>query len=188
MTLWIHYSRHIGEASNNSAEIEALVDSTAEVRYSQRLDPDVPVFFFVDSKETINLATGRSKARPWCASRVQTIQNNLIHIGAARRTAVCWVPGHANIIGNDTADAVAKRGAAGFTGYGAITRDHPTRPDVPDSKGRAAAGPAPSVKYANVLARVKDWSELRRERKNKRKRKLEMKDFNSRQWSQEEPH
>ena len=156
------------------------------MRYSQVLDPAVPVFFFVDSKETIKLATGRSKARPWCASRVKNIQNNLIHIGAARRTAVCWVPGHAHIIGNDTADAVAKRGAAGFTGYGAITSDHPTRPDVPDSKVRAAAGPDPSVKYANMLARVKAWSELRRERKQNRKRKLVMKDFNSRQCSQEE--
>ena len=99
---------------------------------------------------------------------------------------MCWVPGHADIIGNDTADAVAKRGAAGFTGYGAVTSDQPTWPAELDHKGRAA-GPEPSVKYANMIARVQEWSELKRDRKINRKRKLELKKFNSRQSSQEEP-
>ena len=58
---------------------------------------------------------------------------------------------------------------------------------MPESKGRAAARPDPSVKYANMLARVKAWSELRRDRKKKRKRKLVMKELNSWQCSQEEP-
>ena len=165
----VQHSRHLGVASNNSAEIDALLDSTDKVRNTKEISPETPVFFFVDSSETIRLATGRAVARKWCVDRVHRIKENLKQIGQQRRTAVCWVPGHADIPGNEAADAVAKRGAAGFTGYGKIQSDHPTRPE---STPRNTYGTESKQEpYANMLARVKDWSKLRKLRKLSRKRK-----------------
>ena len=150
----VQHSRHLGVASNNSAEIDALLDSTDKVRNTKKISPETPVFFFVDSSETIRLATGRAVARKWCVDRVHRIKENLKQIGQQRRTAVCWVPGHADIPGNEAADAVAKRGAAGFTGYGKIQSDHPTRPEsIPRNTYGTESKQEP---YENMLARVKD--------------------------------
>ena len=64
---------------------------------------------------------------------------------------------------------MAKRGAAGFTGYGKIQSDHPTRPEsIPRNTYGTESKQEP---YANMLARVKDWSKLRKLRKLSRKRK-----------------
>ena len=110
----------------------------------------------LDNTLSIRLSTGRAKARNWCATEAKTIQDNLRAIGQKRRVGICWVPGHADIEGNELADGKAKEGAAGVTGYGPRGTAKVIVRQTQDSKSE----PESELKtFRIVITKVRDWAE-----------------------------
>lgn len=99
------------------AELTALAEAM-----SKAIDTLTPIpqhrrpvtHFFIDSIYTINMARGRWIARS--SRRLITLVRDLLR-SLELLTAVHfhWVPGHAEIFGNEVADWLAKRGATGIT-------------------------------------------------------------------------
>ena len=97
----------------------------------------LPVFLFVDNQYTIRAADGvtRVKANKKLVHSVQQAVQRLRNMVAV---TLLWVPGHADIPGNETADVLAKRGAKGVTSNKPIDKTSPLpdrpRPPQPERK------------------------------------------------------
>ena len=121
---------------------------------------------FVYNTLSIRLATGRAKARSWCATQVRTIKDNLRAIGQRRRVGICWVPGHAGIEGNELADGKAKEGAAGITGYG--PRQKTAKVIVRQPEDKQSQVQPETRAFKDVLTRVRHWAANKHRNKTKR--------------------
>ena len=74
----------------------------------------VRFYFFIDSTTTIKIGLGhiRSNTHPVTADN---IVSNIDQLSKTNPVYLIWVPAHANILGNEIADYLAKRGAKGRT-------------------------------------------------------------------------
>ena len=100
-------SHHLGIASNNYAEVHAIMRATERLL---QIGGAKPIFIFVDNRLAIRISTGLSSA-PWCVDEMKVIRANLAALSATRRVSLYWVPGHAGVEGNERADCLAKQGA-----------------------------------------------------------------------------
>jgi len=100
-------SYYLGFATNAYAEVHAILMAT---RLLLSAVDDRPVHIFVDNRQAVSIATGRSSGW-WCRDVASEIRFNLRVITASRSVYFFWVPGHAKIPGNERADALAKAGA-----------------------------------------------------------------------------
>ena len=84
-----------------------------------------------------------------------------------------WVPGHADILGNELADRLAKLGSAGVTGFWLSPEELPPEPDPPQVEGHQASrrpGTCENCK-TNVASLLGDRGPRPRPRRRKPKRK-----------------
>ena len=111
----IFKSVSLGEASNNDAELCALHEATQIIENKIHLAPaHTPVYVFIDSTTTIKVGLGytRSTSMPVKANATAI---NLRRIALHNPIYLIWCPAHIGIIGNEVADFLAKRGAAGVS-------------------------------------------------------------------------
>ena len=103
----------LGETSNNVAELHGLREALADAR--SRHDPHgcCPprrVYVFSDNQYALNVSIGKWKAkahRPLIANIIELIT----FLRQRSHLTISWVPGHADIEGNEVADKLAKQGA-----------------------------------------------------------------------------
>ena len=103
-------------ASNNVAELHGILTACNRIRADLPVAPaQIPqVFVFVDNQFAIKAANGQSQIRANKAL-VAVVQQSLADLRKLTPVTLMWVPGHADIGGNDVADALAKRGARGIS-------------------------------------------------------------------------
>ena len=105
-------SRSLGRSTNNAAELEAIQDATAFLL--GKTGPG-PIYIFSDNRLAIQVAMGRA-CPEWAAAVSQTIRDNITALVASRAVHLMWVPGHADVPGNEVADKLAKLGSSGISG------------------------------------------------------------------------
>ena len=103
----------LGETSNNVAELHGLREALADAR--SRHDPHgcCPprrIYIFTDNLYALNVSIGKWKAK---AHRplIATIQKLITDLRRSSFLTIGWVPGHADVEGNEAADKLAKLGA-----------------------------------------------------------------------------
>ena len=103
----------LGETSNNVAELhglrEALADSVSR-HDSNGCCPTRYIYLFIDNQYALNVSTGKWKSkahRPLIANIIELIT----FLRQRSHLTISWVPGHADIEGNEVADKLAKQGA-----------------------------------------------------------------------------
>ena len=123
----VFYSQAMEETMCNQAELEAV---TALGRHLEQkpLSPDFPIYIFVDNTLCISTITGRAFP-PWVED-AKLAQQLLGEVAEVQSVHLFWVPGHANIEGNEIADALAKRGASGITSYDSVNIDSKQSPQL----------------------------------------------------------
>ena len=147
-------ARHLGVATNNVAELQAILDA---LKHVDGLAGDEPVFFFVDNRAAMRVAIGRVSPG-WAGNAAAEVRSLLCRVVTARRAHFVWVPGHAGIDGNESADRVAKLGASGVTG---VFNSLDDLPDVdPPSAPPDVRGPAGSGPQCEWCARARTRSQL----------------------------
>ena len=103
---------------------------------TRRMDA-LPVFLFIDNQYTIRAADGVTRVKA-NKKLVQSVQQSVQRLRSVVAVTLLWVPGHADIPGNETADILAKRGAKGVTSDKPIDRTTPPpdkpRPPPPERK------------------------------------------------------
>ncbi len=113
------YSRAkaLGTSTNNAAELEGLLMALSHAiswcRGHKRLGsskPPPPEHIFCDNRYALGVADGKWKAK---AHRplVTHIQSTVASLRVLTAVLLLWVPGHADVEGNEVADRLAK-GAA----------------------------------------------------------------------------
>ena len=154
----------LGETSNNVAELhglrEALADALSRPDPQGRCPPR-HLYLFVDNQYPLNVSIGKWQAkahRPLIAK---------IHelIAALRQTTnltIGWVPGHANVDGNEQADMLAKQGARACLPAPAATppptrqrSQDPTHPASPRPERSPHAEEVPSPPPARYSLRCR---------------------------------
>ena len=110
-SLYLHH-----RASNNVAELHGILTACNRIRADlpDALAQIPQVFIFVDNQFAIKAANGQSRIRANKAL-VAIVQQSLADLRKLTPVTLMWVPGHADIGGNDVADALAKRGARGIS-------------------------------------------------------------------------
>ena len=118
-TTFYHLSaRSLGLGTNNAAELEAIRDATSFLAQDRGSDP---IYIFTDNRLAMHVAMGRVTP-DWAAQLSRAIQANIIALAAHRKVYFLWVPGHADVAGNDVADRLAKLGSSGVSGsWGSLT-------------------------------------------------------------------
>ena len=108
----------LGETTNNVAELQALLTALhdAHARLHSLHPPPSSIFFFVDNRYAINVTLGRWKPKAY-RPLIAQLQQALAALQYSVDVDILWVPGHAEIQGNEAADALAKQAA----------RDNPAR-------------------------------------------------------------
>ena len=103
----------LGETSNNVAELhglrEALADSVSR-HDAHGCCPPRYIYLFIDNQYALNVSTGKLKSnahRPLIANIIELIT----FLRQRSHLTISWVPGHADIEGNEVADKLAKQGA-----------------------------------------------------------------------------
>jgi len=105
-------SRSLGRSTNNAAELEAIKDATSFVLGESNVSP---VYIFSDNRLAIQVAMGRAHPE-WAAEVTRSIGENITALSATRAVHLLWVPGHADVPGNEVADKLAKLGSSGVSG------------------------------------------------------------------------
>jgi ribonuclease HI len=103
---------HLGVGTNNTAEVWAI-SRLSEILLTLDRGDNLPVYCFTDNRTAIKVATGYQP--DWCKVAAQQIHNNLAIVSQCRSVTFFWVPAHIGIPGNEKADKLAKKGAAGHT-------------------------------------------------------------------------
>jgi ribonuclease HI len=127
----IQYSEHLGNMTNNQAELMALLRALETLLSLPRPQMKPKVRIFIDNQYAINCSL-----RHWRPTTNRDILT-LIHpaLDTLRKTTevhLIWVPAHVGVPGNETADKLAKRGALGTTSYEPLSTTVPGPPS--DSK------------------------------------------------------
>jgi len=104
----ISSSLHIGPGSNNLAEVWALLHLSRHL-LSSPLSTSYPIYIFVDNRIAIKVALGATPI--WCPKEASELHLNLTELSRTININFYWVPGHADILGNEAADKLAKSGA-----------------------------------------------------------------------------
>ena len=112
------------------------------------------------------MSTGRTRPA-WCDQQARAIHDNLIHIARTNRVHFFWVPGHAEVEGNELADRLAKRGAAGFTSQAPISITDEFRPP---SDQLTCSNMSLPKHYIRLLPLGKKYKKTRKRTKLKRRR------------------
>ena len=129
-------SHPMGIDTNNHAELVALTLAADYVAKNLHRYPASPIFFFTDNRRAISLAVGRASSgcsRP----ELKQLHRSLSTIADDRRSAIFWVPAHAGVDGNETADKLAKLGAHG------VGVDQPATEELPKGRRIVTDKPAP---------------------------------------------
>ena len=131
-------SRSLGIATNNAAELDGIQNALAMACLTPG---DLPIYIFVDNRLAIDIAIGR--ARPtWCKERASEVRELIDQLSLARSIYFFWVPGHADVAGNELADKAAKLGATGVTaGYEKPSDMPATSPPPPAPTPKAGGDP-----------------------------------------------
>ena len=113
----VYRSHALGEATNNLAEVDGIHEAANYVLSHQSEIPDsVPIYIFVDNRLAINIAVGRAYCHAsWCQGLAQLTRTKLKQLGQSRRIYLFWVPGHADVEGNELSDKSAKYASAGHS-------------------------------------------------------------------------
>ena len=128
-------SRSLGPNTNNVAELCAIQDATEHLLD----DPDdSPIFIFTDNRLAMSVSLGRVTPS-WALATARKIRSNIDELSIRRRVNLFWVPGHADIPGNELADKLAKLGSAGVTGSWLSPEEIPTEQDPPPVEGHNAS-------------------------------------------------
>ena len=85
--------------------------------HQSEIPDSVPTYIFVDNRLAINIAVGRACAS-WCQGLAQLTRTKLKQLGQSRRIYLFWVPGHADVEGNELSDKSAKYASAGHSCFG----------------------------------------------------------------------
>ena len=129
----------LGIATNGYAEVLGILGATRALLETSR-PATRPIYIFVDNREAVRLAMGLSDAL-WCADEVAEIRANLTEL--ARRSPVGvtfhWVPGHADVEGNELVDKAAKRAA----------KSRGVRPPPPEEAGGDEAAAKARAAYSD---------------------------------------
>ena len=131
------WTKSLGVASNNAAELEGILVALEKAQAA--MEP-LPIYVFVDNRAAVQIAIGRANPG-WCLELAAHIREVLVTLSARHEVHFFWVPGHADVDGNEIADKAAKVGAMG------ISRSYAELKDLPDVVPPApAAGPSQDVK------------------------------------------
>ena len=122
-------ARSLGHGTNNAAELEAIRDATS---FLAREGGSDPTYIFTDNRLAMRVAMGRVTP-DWAAQLSRAIQANIIALAAHRKVYFLWVPGHADVAGNDVADRLAKLGSSGVSGSWDSLTELPTQPGPHDA-------------------------------------------------------
>ena len=112
MPVFLHH-----QGTNYFAEIHGIRVACQAIHKDLTRHPtpsDLPVFIFVDCQPAIKAVDGKSRVRSH-KRLVLAAQTALAKLREVAQVTLLWVPGHAGIAANDTADGLAKRGAQGNT-------------------------------------------------------------------------
>ena len=142
VSVYLHHN-----ATNYVAELHGIRVACTKIHADMETMPPserVPVYIFVDNQPAINAADGISRVRAQ-KRLVELVKQAVQTLRTVTSTTLLWVPGHAEIAGNDTADGLAKRGAKGNTSERKLIR-FPSGPPVPVP----ARTPPPSSQPARV--------------------------------------
>ena len=127
VSVYLHHN-----ATNYVAELHGIRVACTKIHADMKTIPPserVPVYIFVDNQPAINAADGISRVRAQ-KRLVELVKQAVQTLRTVTSTTLLWVPGHAEIAGNDTADGLAKRGAKGNTSERKLIR-FPSGPPVP---------------------------------------------------------
>ena len=132
------HSRSLGHGTNNMAELCAIDDAIAFL-----LDREVGdlVYIFTDNRLAMQVALGRVTP-VWAAVVSGRVQRNVGRLAEFCEVHLIWVPGHADVAGNELADRLAKLGSAGITGVWQSVAEIPTSPPPDPGSANSSAGPA----------------------------------------------
>ena len=115
------WSRSLGVATNDAAELEGILLALEDARTTSE---PLPIYVFVDNRAAVRVAIGRASPE-WCPGVVDKIRAALDSLSALHEVHFFWVPGHADVEGNELADRAAKVGAMGITQSYAVPEDLP---------------------------------------------------------------
>ena len=121
VSIYLHHN-----ATNYVAELHGIRVACTKIHADMKTIPPserVPVYIFVDNQPAINAADGISRVRAQ-KRLVELVKQAVQTLRTVTSTTLLWVPGHAEIAGNDTADGLAKRGAKGNTSERKLIRFH----------------------------------------------------------------
>ena len=130
-------SKALGISTNNIAELEGLLIALLHaITWSQEraARPRKTIYIFCDNRYAISVTDGRWTARSH-RSLVKQLQDSLVSLRKLTSVHLYWVPGHADIAGNEAADQLAKQGAnlpASLPPDPSLTDPTPPSPNLPD--------------------------------------------------------
>jgi len=132
------HSRSLGHGTNNMAELCAIGDAVVFL-----LDRGVRgrVYIFTDNRLAMQVALGRVTP-VWAGFVSGRVQANMGRLAALCDVNLIWVPGHADVAGNELADRLAKLGSAGVTGVWQSVAEIPTTPPPDPGSANSSVGPA----------------------------------------------
>ena len=110
-------SRFLGVQTVLFAELDALTSATQSLIDDPQ--PDTYIYFIVDNRTAIQIATGWNFPRAGSNHEALSVQlqNNIHLLEVNHFLFFIWVPSHCGIQGNELADNLAKRGANGTSSW-----------------------------------------------------------------------